>query len=209
MNILQMVITMLVIVNPFACIPIFVALVKDFTPQRQKIILLRESIFAGVLAVVLLCIGQPFLQAIHIEQYAVNLSGGILIFLVAVGMIFPGKETSKTKKEQDEEPTKKEPFVVPIATPLLTGGGFFAILMSLLKDNSTNDVAIAILVTWLIVIPVSVAATFIHKLIGQRGLHVLVQIMGMLLLMLAIQIILGGVHELVAKKTISLANLVT
>jgi len=208
MNIFQMVATMLAIVNPFACIPIFVAIVKDFSPHRQKIILLRESIFAGILALILLFVGKPFLQTIHIEQYAVNLSGGILILLVAIGMIFPSASESQSDKKENETTVKKEPFVVPIATPLLTGGGFFAVLMALLKDSTTDQVAIAILITWLIVIPVTVAATFIQKLIGQRGLHILVQIMGMLLLMLAIQIILGGVHDLVAKKAITLANLV-
>jgi multiple antibiotic resistance protein len=200
-----MVLTMLFVVNPFGCVPIFVSLVKDFEPKRQRLILFRESVFGGILALVLLWAGRGFLQAIHIEDYAVNLSGGILIFLVAISMIFP--ESHKPVKEKNKDRQKKEPFVVPIATPLLAGGGFFAVLMNLVNAAPTFDVALALLITWLIVIPVSVSAAYLQKLLGKRGLLVLEQLMGMMLTMLAIQIILGGVNGFLDQDYLTFANL--
>jgi len=161
MPIYQMVLTMLFVVNPFGCVPIFVSIVKDFEPKRQRLILFRESIFGGILALILLWAGKGFLQSIHIEDYAVNLSGGILIFLVAIGMIFP---------------------------------------------DPMFDVALALVITWLIVIPVSVSAAYLQKLLGKRGLLVLEQLMGMMLTMLSIQIILGGINKFLDQDYLTFAN---
>jgi len=202
-----MVLTLLFVANPFGCVPIFVSIVKDFDPQRQRAILLRESTLGGIFALILLWTGETFLRAIHIEQYAVNLSGGILIFLVAIGMIFP--ESHKAVKEKAKDGPKKEPFVVPIATPLLAGGGFFATLMILAKQAPMADVTWAVIFTWIVVVPITVASTYLQKLLGKRGLLVLEQLMGMMLTMLAIQIMLGGLHEFLNRGHLTLANLIT
>jgi len=202
-----MILTMLFVVNPFGCVPIFVSLVKDFEPKRQRFILLRESFFGGLLALILLWTGKGFLESIHIQDYAVNLSGGILIFLVAISMIFP--ESHKAVKEKNKDGPKKEPFVVPIATPLLAGGGFFAILMNLVNKAPMFDVTLAIFITWIIVIPVAVSSSYLQKILGKRGLLVLEQLMGMMLTMLAIQIILGGLHKFLDQSHLTFANLIT
>jgi len=202
-----MILTMLFVVNPFGCVPIFVSLVKDFEPKRQRFILLRESLFGGLLALILLWTGKGFLESIHIQDYAVNLSGGILIFLVAISMIFP--ESHKAVKEKNKDGPKKEPFVVPIATPLLAGGGFFAILMNLVNKAPMFDVTLAIFITWIIVIPVAVSSSYLQKILGKRGLLVLEQLMGMMLTMLAIQIILGGLHKFLDQSHLTFANLIT
>ena len=70
----EMFLTVLLIANPFGCVPIFVILVKDFDMRTQRKILLRESILGGILALILLHVGRPFLNSILIKQYAVNRS---------------------------------------------------------------------------------------------------------------------------------------
>jgi len=201
--------SLLLIANPFGCVPIFVALVKDFDLRTQRKILLRESVLGGFLALGLLYLGKPFLNAILIQQYAVNLSGGILIFLVAISMIFPTSKEESTKENKESTSIKREPFVVPIATPLLTGGGLFATLMILTDKAPIQDITIALILCWLVVIPVSVGSVYIQKLLGKRGLLVLEQLMGMMLTMLAIEIMLGGVREFLNVHPTAFANLLT
>lgn len=204
----EMFLIILLVANPFGCVPIFVSLVKDFDMRTQQKILLRESILGGFLALILLYLGKPFLNAILIQQYAVNLSGGILIFLVAIAMIFPACE--KEQKQEKQEPgQKREPFVVPIATPLLSGGGLFAMLMILREKAPLSHVAMALILAWLIIVPISVMSIYLQKIIGKRGLLVLEQIMGMMLTMLAIEIMLGGLREFLKVNYVSLVNFLT
>lgn len=99
------------ITNPIGNSPAILALVKDLDFNRQRQVLFREGIFATLLALFFQYFGEYFLTFLHIETYTLGLCGGILLLLVALSMIFPKRE------EGEEQTTKVEPFIVPIATP--------------------------------------------------------------------------------------------
>ncbi len=192
MHLFTITLTLFLVANPIGNIPTFVSLVKDFEFNRQKAILFREAIFSMLIAYFFLFLGDPFLKAIHVKQYTVSLSGGILLFLVALNMIFPPAVSSNSEKKL------QEPFIVPIATPLIAGGGVFTtIVIYAQQDISLVTLSLGIFLAWCAVIAIVVSAAYLQKILGRRGLIAMEQLMGMLLTMLSLEIIVKGLHQFV------------
>lgn len=188
MTLLSLAVAIFMIANPIGSAPAFVALVKDFDFARQKKILLREACFSLLFAYFYLFLGEHFLKALQIQQYAVSISGGVVIFLVALYMIFPRKQTVTTTKK-----TVTEPFIVPIAAPLIAGGGVFTTIVVYL--GQTHDYVLmseAIALAWVFVILITYSAAYLQKILGKGGLIALEQLMGMLLMMMAVELITRG-----------------
>lgn len=185
---LALALTFFLIANPVGNCPAMIALVKDFDLPRQRAILFRESIFALLLALFFQYFGELFLNGLQIQDYAVTITGGLLLFLVAFSMLFSVHlaETSKPQKIH-------EPFFVPIATPIISGPGLLAVIMlkSKLEENNLK-ITMAILIAWIGVISVLTFAPYLQKLLGKRGLVALEQVMGMLLALVAVEMVVKG-----------------
>ncbi len=187
MSLWSIALSLFLIANPIGNIPAFVTIVKDFPFDRQKIILFRESIFSFLIAVAFLYLGDAFLKTIKIQQFAVGLSGGTLLFLVSLGMIFPPEPTASKAK------STIEPFIVPIATPLITGGGTLTTIMIYsAKEQNDLKITLACVIAWIAVTFVVVSSAYLNKLLGKRGLLALEQLMGMILSMISMDIIIKG-----------------
>ena len=187
MSIWSIALTFFLVANPIGNIPAFVSLVKDFDFNRQRIILFRESIFSFLIAIFFLFLGEPFLRTINIAPYAVSISGGTLLFLVSLEMIFPPSDDNSKSKEL------QEPFIVPIATPLITGGGVLTtILIYSAKEQNDLKITLAAIIAWTFVTLVVVSASYLQRILGRRGLLAMEQLMGMLLSMMSMEIIVKG-----------------
>ena len=186
-SIFSIAVTFFLVTNPIGNSPAILALVKSFDFARQKRIMLREAIFALFIALFFQYLGEPFLSLLNIQKYAVTLCGGTLLFLVALQMIFALSEPEETAS------LKQEPFIVPIATPLLSGPGLLTIIMlkSQLEQNNWH-ITLAILIAWIGVIGVMVLAPYLQKALGKRGMIALEQFMGLLLAMIAMEMIITG-----------------
>lgn len=175
------------VANPIGNSPAIIAVVKDFDFQRQKIILFRESVFSFALAVFFQFSGEAFLNVIHVKDYAVTCTGGTLLFLVALKMIF----SSGSKGSSQSLP--QEPFIVPIATPLISGPGLLTIIMLYAKQEGDNlKIFLAILMAWIGITFVLMVAPYMQKILGKRGLVALEQLMGMILSMISMGMIVKG-----------------
>lgn len=183
----QLALTYFLIINPVGNCPAILALIKDSSFQRQKQIMLREGIFVFIIALIFQFFGDAFLKLLHIGAPALSLCGGVLVFLVALQMIFPIAQTEGKVK------TIQEPFIVPIATPLLVGPGTLTIIMlTAAAEPSVLKITAAITIACSGVMIVLMLAPYLQKLLGKRGLQVLEQIMGMLLVLMSIEMLLGG-----------------
>ena len=187
MSVFQLALIFFIVTNPIGNCPTIIALIKDHPLHKQQKILFRESIFSMILAIFFLFLGETFLGSLKIEGYALTLSGGILLFIVALKMIF-----SNNGEIKDEGP-KQDPFIVPIATPLLSGAGLMTMIMLYSKQEG-NDLKIlfAIFIAWIGVTAVLVTAPYLQIFLGKRGLAALEQLMGMLLAMIAMEMIVKG-----------------
>jgi multiple antibiotic resistance protein len=201
LNVVSMAILLFFMADPIGCVPTMVALLKDFEFRRRQWILFREALFSLALAFVFLFLGEAFLNTILIQSFAVVMSGGILTFLVALNMIFP-----KQTDEGAPQPLLQEPFVFPIATPMISGGGIFALVLILSKQAPLVDVCLAIILAWIPLIAIVVASSYFLKILGRRGLIVTEQLMGMLLLMFSVDLVLKGLQEFHSAPPLRLIN---
>lgn len=187
MSTLALALTFFLVANPIGNSPTIIALVKDFPFERQKKIIFREGIISLLLALFFQYFGEFFLGMLQINDYALTLTGGILLFLVALQMLFHKPDGTETAQ------LRQEPFIVPIATPLISGPGLMTIIMINARSEA-NDLKIssAIFIAWIGVLTVLMIAPYLQKILGKRGLAALEQVMGMILGLMAMQMIING-----------------
>ncbi len=187
MSIWQIALALFLVANPIGNAPAFVAIVKNFDFKKQRVILFREAIFSFLLALFYLFIGERFFELIQIKPYAISIAGGTVLLLIALGMIFPANHTNG----KDRIP--QEPFIVPIAIPLISGGGVLSTIMYYsTKEQDTLKIFLAIVIAWIGVTAVVVSSAYLQKLLGKRGLMALEQLMGMILAMISMEIFVKG-----------------
>lgn len=175
------------ITNPIGNSPVILAMIKDLPFGRQQAVMLREGVIALVIALFFQYLGEYFLTFIGIKMYSLSLCGGVILFLTAVKMIF------STQDDDSLGESKKEPMIVPIATPILTGPGLMTIIMVYAtQENNNIKITSALLIAWVGVLFVLYASPYLLKIFGKRGMVALEQIMGMILALLAIEMFLSG-----------------
>lgn len=186
MSIFNIALTLFLVANPIGNSPAIIALIKDFDFERQKKIMFRESVFALLLAIFFQYLGELFLSQLNIQNYTVSLCGGILLFLVALNMIFSPNAGSTIQIK------KKEPLIVPIATPLISGPALLTIIMLFTQKENPLTITIAILIACIAVGGLLMFAPYLQKILHRRGLGALEQLMGMILSMMAVEMVVQG-----------------
>ena len=186
-SIFAMALTFFIIANPIGNSPTIIALVKDFDLARQKIILFREATFALLFALFFQYFGEMFLGALNIKDYTLTITGGLLLLLVAYGMIFHDEPADGVIS------SKQDPFIVPIATPILSGAGLMSVIM-LFSTRERNNFVItsAILIAWVGIYFVLAIAPYMQKILGKRGLIALEQVMGLILALISMEMVVNG-----------------
>lgn len=184
--------TLFFVMDPLGNMPVFNAVLSRFTPQRRAQITARELVIALVILLIFLFAGTAILEFLGLTQPSLNIAGGVLLFIIALRMIFPhsGKEVASDKDE---------PFIVPLAMPMVAGPSTIAILLLL---SSTEPARIwewctALVIAWAATTVLLTASPFLLRVLGDRGLRALERLMGMLLVLLATQMLLNGVREFV------------
>lgn len=196
MDISTIVLKFFLLANPVGNSPAIVSLLKGIDFHRQKRIMIRESIISFFIGVFFLYMGKTFLGLVGVQQYTLSLCSGMLLFLVAFEMIFPRHE-----HDVQQEAVKREPFIVPIATPLISGPSFMTIVMLYSAQEPHLKVLWAMCITWIGVTAVLCSAPYLQRVLGNRGLTALEQFMGMLLAMMAVETAISGLNIYIAQLT--------
>ena len=186
MSTLSIALTFFLVANPIGNSPAIISLVRHLPFERQKRIVFREAMISLAIALFFQYFGEIFLSLLHVSQYALSLTGGLVIFLVALQMIFHKPETTLDQ-------IKQEPFIVPIALPLISGPGLMTFIM-INSAQEANDIKIttAILFAWIGVTLVLVVAPYLQKVLGQRGMAALEHVMGLVLALISTELIIDG-----------------
>ena len=184
--------TLFFVMDPLGNIPVFNSVLSRFEPRRRAEITARELVIALVIMLVLLFAGTAILNFLGLSQPSLNIAGGVLLFLIALRMIFPSGSAAAAAPAD-------EPFIVPLAMPLVAGPSTIAILLLL---SSTEPARIwewctALVIAWAATTLLLTASPFMMRVLGDRGLRAMERLMGMLLVLLATQMLLNGVREFV------------
>lgn len=187
MSIFTIALTFFLIANPVGNSPVIIALIKDFDFKRQRFIAFREAMIALAIALFFQYFGELFLSSLNIQPYSLTITGGVLLLCVALSMIFSIDTHSETVK------SKTEPFIVPIAMPIITGPGLMATIMIFAQREQNNfKITSALLLAWVGVTSVMTFAPYLQRLLGKRGLVALEQLMGMILALISVDMIVKG-----------------
>jgi multiple antibiotic resistance protein len=177
------------ILDPLGNIPVFLGLLKPLPPERRRIVLARELLIALGVLMAFLWGGRYALELMHLRQESVSIAGGIVLFLIGIRMIFPPPEGLMG------EIPGGEPFIVPMAVPLVAGPSGMAAVM-LMGSNEPHRLAgwsLALLLAWGATAAILFSATYLYKWLGSRVLIAIERLMGMLLVAISVQMFLDGI----------------
>jgi multiple antibiotic resistance protein len=188
MKILAMAFSLFLLMDSIGNIPLFISILKDIPRKRQGQIILREMLIALGVMVLFNYLGDFLLSALQVTQYSVLISGGIILFLIALKMIFPVQQGSEAAPRGE-----KEPFIVPLAIPLVAGPAVLAAII--LYSRQDSGTIIAIIAAWVVTTLILMSSTFLNKILGHRGILACERLMGLILTMVAIQMFLEGLAQ--------------
>ena len=194
MTILSAALLLFLILDPLGNIPVFLSLLKPLAPRRQRAVLVRELLIARAVLMAFLWGGKYALELMHLRQESVAIAGGIVLFLIGIRMIFPRPEGLMGAVPDGE------PFIVPMAIPLVAGpSGMAAVmLMGSNEPDRLGEWSLALLLAWGATAAILMSATLLYKLLGARALTALERLMGMLLVAISVQMLLDGVATYLA-----------
>jgi len=195
MDILSTAILLLFILDPFGNVPLLLSILKNIDPAKHRKIIIREMLIGLFILVIFLFFGERFLSIFGLETQAITIAGGIIFFVIALKMIFPDPNGHSLFVSSSDE----EPLVVPIAIPMISGPASIATLMLLAKSHPTeiSSILISVLIAWFITSVILLSSPKLYKLLKRRGLTAMERLMGMLLLMMAVEMFIRGIRELI------------
>lgn len=184
--------TLILVMDPLGNVPVFLSLLNHIEPRERKRIILRETFIAFLILMLFLFFGKYILDGMHISEPALSVSGGMILFLIALKMIFPSEENDGPKQRR-----LTDPFIVPLAIPMIAGPSTLTMVM-LLATQSPEHIwlwALALTIAWLVSSVVLVFADSLRKILRDKGLLAMERLMGMILTTMAVQMFLTGVGE--------------
>ncbi len=193
MDILSAATMLFLIMDPLGNLPIVLSILKHIDPKRRRIVLVRELLFALLILMLFLFAGQSIMDFLHVQPETLSISGGIILFIIAIKMIFPsaGSITGLAAGE--------EPFIVPLAIPLIAGPTVIATLLLLSSQNPSQllELSVAVMLAWMGTFVILFFNGFFHKVLGERGVKAVERLMGLLLVMISTQMFLDGIKAYV------------
>jgi MarC family membrane protein len=187
-SLLAAAILLFLILDPLGNVPVFLSLLKPVPEHRRRRVLARELLIALAVLFLFLFAGRHVLDFIHLRQESVSIAGGIILFLIGLRMIFPAPEGIFGDTPEGE------PFIVPMAVPLVAGpSGMAAVmLMGSKEPDRLLDWSLALLLAWAATAAILFSATRLYRLLGRRALIALERLMGMVLVAISVQMFLDG-----------------
>jgi multiple antibiotic resistance protein len=195
MDLLSAAVLLLIIMDPFGNIPVFHAVLNGMPAARRPWIIAREMLFAYLVLLGFLLAGRPLLGWLGLSQPSLSIAGGVILFLIALGMVFP-------RGGLHAELPGEEPFIVPLAVPMVAGPSAIAALLLLVSREPERllEWVLVLTLAWGVTALVLVGSSFLLERLGRRALRAMEKLMGMLLIMMAVQMLLDGAAVWLAEQ---------
>lgn len=190
-NFFSTLILLVLILDPFGNIPLFVNTLKSVSHERHWRIIVREHIIAFFILIVFMLIGEKFLKAIGLSQSSLQIAGGVILFLISIKMIFPNNANDS------HEMPNLEPLIVPLAIPLIAGPSALATVMLLVSHDTTKMIVSMTALT----VAVSISATVLllankfKQFLGQRIIYAMEKLMGLVLVAVSVEMLVQGIKN--------------
>ena len=190
MQTLSLAITLFFVLDPFGNLPVVLGLLTHIEPQRHWKIVLRESLIALLLMVIFYAVGPWFLKIMEIGPSDLKICGGVVLAIIALRLVFPDDRLSGGK----EEPS--EPFIVPMAIPLIVGPSALATVMIMAAQSASQPLVGLMMMglAWLVTAVLLLSGVLLGSMIPARLLIALERLSGLLLAVIAVHMLMSGIH---------------
>ncbi|TDT77561.1 multiple antibiotic resistance protein [Litoreibacter halocynthiae] len=191
-------VTLFVVIDPIGLAPLFVALTSGMDFRNRLRIAIRSCLVGIFLLTLFGLAGEALLDFIGISMAAFRISGGVLLFVTALDMLF--ERRTQRREDQVDGPGDEDPSVFPLATPLIAGPGALATMILLTGTPGADFTYVAavhgvMLSVLAVVFGMFLMAGLMERVIGDTGIKVITRLMGMLLAALSVQFVLDGLRE--------------
>ena len=194
-------ITLLVIIDPPGCAPIFASLTSGTTAAHRRKMAIRSAAVAWSILIFFALLGEPLLRTLGISLSAFRLAGGIMLFMIALDMVFERRTERREERAKEIEgtPEADDISVFPMAIPMIAGPGSIAtiMLLSARAEGTVEGLTVLAAMTAVILLTLLalLAAGPLMKLIGAKLEAMITRILGVILAALAVQFVLDGLER--------------
>jgi len=186
MSVVSIVLLLFIVLDPFGNLVTLNTLLRNHEPPKRRGIMLRESAIALGILLVATFAGKTILDVLGLHGYALGIAGGIVLFMISLGMLFPAHRMI-------DEAALEDPLIVPIAMPLIAGPSAISMVILLSEKHGAATVASAVAIASVTVAVILSISPAIFAFLGRRGALAMERLMGMLLVMLSVQMIFDGI----------------
>jgi multiple antibiotic resistance protein len=192
MSLFSAAVLLFLVMDPLGNVPVFLGVLKDVHESRQRRIILRELLIAFGVLCLFLFMGRHILDALGISEPSLSIAGGVILFLIALNMIFPRRQSAFAPASRNQEP-----FIVPLAIPLIAGPSAMATVLLLASRNPSRmaDWFLALAAAWSASAVILFFSSFLRRVLGRRGLVAVERLMGMILTTVAVQMLMTGIEQ--------------
>jgi len=184
------VLLLIIVLDPFGSLPIYISSMNAVVRGRRGFVAIRESAIAFLILLLFMLSGEKFLSIMHLTERSLAVSGGVILIIIAIRMVFGDPSGGLAESAQD-----KEPYIVPLAVPMLAGPSAMAtvlLMASTERDNMSvwiTALGIAISISCLVLF----SATHIRRVVGDAAVEASQKLMGLVLAAIATEMILSGI----------------
>jgi MarC family membrane protein len=195
-DLLSAAILLLLVMDPFGNVPLVVSTLRSVAPERRVRVVLRECLIAYLLLIAFMFGGHSFLTLMRLSETSLSIAGGVILFLIALKMIFP-----RPAESVFGDAVAGEPLIVPLAIPAIAGPSAMATVMLMVsRDPGRIQVWIlALSLAMVVTTAVLLGAGRLQRLLGERVVRAFERLMGLVLTAVAIEMLLGGVRGFIAQ----------
>lgn len=185
--------TLFLVMDPPGNAPVLKSLLQQIPEPRRNRVLVRELCFVLLFLLLFFFLGKELLGWMGISSSSLNLSGGIMLFIIAVGMVFP------TRRSPHQNYSQTELFIVPVTVPIIVGPAAISLVMMQAALCTTApqklEGFLSIILAWIASALFLAISGKLLDLMGEKGTTALTRLMGTLLILLAVQMVLNGITE--------------
>jgi MarC family membrane protein len=181
------------VIDPFGNVALVNAMLVDVAPARRRMVILRECAIAFAILAIFMTFGRAFLELMHLSETAVSIAGGVILFMIAIRMVFAHPEGALGG------PQRGEPLIVPIAVPLIAGPSALATVM-LMASREPEKIGMwwaALTAALALTTVVLLAGARLQAWLGERAMQAIERLLGLILTAIAVEMLLGGIREFI------------
>jgi MarC family membrane protein len=191
---LSAIILLLLVVDPFGNVPLVNAMLADVPLARRRRVVVRECGIAFMVLAAFMAFGPEILLVMHLSETSLSIAGGVILFMIAIRMVFAHPEGAFGLQQ-----ARGEPLIVPLAIPLIAGPSALATVMLLAsrEPRQLGMLAAALVVALGVTTAVLLAGERLQRWMGDRGMQAMARLMGLILTAIAVEMLLGGIRAFV------------